>query len=134
MQLRIVCPESCAFEGDCAFVALPGTTGEFGVAPLHASEVCTLKPGYVRVSEQAMGTVDRVFAVGEGYAQVADDVIIVLVERACDLASLDRSETERQLGVFEDQLSKCGPEDAHRAYIYTEVAWCKLLLGYKDRA
>ena len=134
MHLRIVCPESCAFEGDCAFVALPGTTGEFGVAPLHASEVSTLKPGFVRISDEAMGTVDHVFAVGEGYAQVAEDAIIVLVERAQDVASVDRAEVERQQRVFEDQLSNCAPEDAHRAYIYNEVAWCKLLLSYEPRS
>ena len=134
MRLRIVCPESCAYDGEVAFVTVPSTTGELGVAPLHASEICTLSAGYVRVSEQAMGTVDRVFAVEEGYVQIADDTVIVLVERAQDVAEVDRAALEAQFKEFEDQLSKQDREDARRAYIYNEVAWCKLLLDYQPRS
>lgn len=33
MRIRIVCPVSCAYEGDAAFVSIPSTDGEFGVLP-----------------------------------------------------------------------------------------------------
>ena len=89
MRIRIVCPVSCAYEGDAAFVSIPSTDGEFGVLPAHSSEICTIDRGYVRVSDKAMGTVDHTFAVAGGYAQVADDVVTVLAERACDLATVD---------------------------------------------
>ena len=36
MNLRIVCPDSCAFDGTVAFVTVPTTDGEMGIAPLHA--------------------------------------------------------------------------------------------------
>ena len=75
MRIRIVCPVSCAYEGDAAFVSIPSTDGEFGVLPAHSSEICTIDRGYVRVSDKAMGTVDHTFAVAGGYAQVADDVV-----------------------------------------------------------
>ena len=88
MRIRIVCPVSCAYEGDAAFVSIPSTDGEFGVLPAHSSEICTIDRGYVRVSDKAMGTVDHTFAVAGGYAQVADDVVTVLAERACDLATV----------------------------------------------
>ena len=71
MRIRIVCPVSCAYEGDAAFVSIPSTDGEFGVLPAHSSEICTIDRGYVRVSDKAMGTVDHTFAVAGGYAQVA---------------------------------------------------------------
>ncbi len=128
MELRVVCPESCAFEGEAAFVALPATSGELGVLPGHASEISTLKPGYVRVSETAMGQVDRVICVWEGYAEVTLDRVVVLTERACDAAEVDRPKVQAQLEEFEGQLSMCAEEDAHRAYLYNEVAWCRLLL------
>lgn len=134
MRLQIVCPEHCAFEGEAAFVVLPATTGEFGIAPMHASEICTLEAGYVRVSEHKMGTVDKVIAVEGGYAQVADDTVIVLAERAFDLADVDREDVERRMAEFGEQLSALAPEDVHRAYIYNEVAWCKLLLSYEPRS
>ena len=50
MNLRIVCPDSCAFDGTVAFVTVPTTDGEMGIAPLHASEISTIGPGYVRVA------------------------------------------------------------------------------------
>lgn len=131
MDLRIVCPESLAFEGPAAFVALPGTTGEIGVLPGHASEISTLTSGYVRISEQAMGTVDKAIAVTEGYAQITADQVIILAERAQDTAETDRAKVQAQLEEFEGQLSMCPEGDAHRAYLYNEIAWCKLLLGYQ---
>ena len=88
MRIRIVCPVSCAYEGDAAFVSIPSTDGEFGVLPAHSSEICTIDRGYVRVSDKAMGTVDHTFAVAGGYVQVADDVVTVLAERACDLVTV----------------------------------------------
>ena len=82
MDLQVVCPESSEFDGQAAYVALPATTGEMGVLPRHASEICTLRPGYVRISEQRMGTTDRVIAVDEGYAEITADRVIILTERA----------------------------------------------------
>ena len=67
MELRIVCPDSCPYDGEAAFVTLPTTDGETGVAPLHASEISTIGPGYVRVCNEKMGQVDRTFAVSGGY-------------------------------------------------------------------
>jgi len=110
---------SCAYEGDAAFVSIPSTDGEFGVLPAHSSEICTIDRGYVRVSDKAMGTVDHTFAVAGGYAQVADDVVTVLAERACDLATVD---ADKKLGNLSE-------DDARRAYLYNEIAWCKLKLA-----
>ena len=99
MRIRIVCPVSCAYEGDAAFVSIPSTDGEFGVLPAHSSEICTIDRGYVRVSDKAMGTVDHTFAVAGGYAQV------------------------------EEKLGNLSEDDARRAYLYNEIAWCKLKLA-----
>ena len=129
MQLRIVCPEECVFEGPVAYVAVTTTVGEFGILPRHASEVCTIDGGRVRVSEQKMGVTDRVFAVTEGYVQVANDEVIVLVERAIDLEKVDSDDVAARLADFEDQLGKMSENDARRAYLYNEIAWCKLLLA-----
>lgn len=129
MQLRIVCPEECVFEGPVAYVAVPTTVGEFGILPRHASEVCTIDGGRVRVSEQKMGVTDHVFAVTEGYVQVANDEVIILAERAIDLEKVDSDDVAARLADFEDQLGKMSENDARRAYLYNEIAWCKLLLA-----
>lgn len=128
MQIRIVCPEHQAYEGEAAFVTVPTTDGALGVAPLHASEISTIEPGYVRVCDRAMGTVDHSFAVSGGYVQIADDTVIVLADRAEDLSDVDRSQVQAEIQGFEDQLSVLSENDAQRAYLYNEIAWCKLLL------
>lgn len=120
MRIRIVCPVSCAYEGDAAFVSIPSTDGEFGVLPAHSSEICTIDRGYVRVSDKAMGTVDHTFAVAGGYAQVADDVVTVLAERACDLATVDADKVKADIQGFEEKLGNLSEDDARRAYLYNE--------------
>lgn len=129
MQLRIVCPETSAYEGEAAFVTLPSTDGELGIAARHASEICTLGSGFIRVSDTAMGTVDHRFAVSGGYVQIADDEVIVLAERAADVDVVDPVQVQAKLQGFEDQLSVLSGNDARRAYLYNEIAWCKLLLN-----
>ena len=129
MLIRIVCPEHCAYEGEAAFAVVPSTDGECGILPKHANEICTITDGYVRVCDKEMGTVDHTFAVGGGYAQIADDTVIVLAERACDLADVDAEKVKVELQGFEDNLRNLSEGDARRAYLYNEIAWCKLLLA-----
>ena len=108
---------------------MPSTDGECGILPKHANEICTITDGYVRVCDKEMGTVDHTFAVGGGYAQIADDTVIVLAERACDLADVDAEKVKVELQGFEDNLRNLSEDDARRAYLYNEIAWCKLLLA-----
>ena len=83
MRIRIVCPVSCAYEGDAAFVSIPSTDGEFGVLP----------------------------------------------ERACDLATVDADKLKADIQGFEEKLGNLSEDDARRAYLYNEIAWCKLKLA-----
>ncbi len=129
MHIRVVCPEQSVYEGEAAFVALPSTDGELGVLPNHASEICTVKMGYVRVCDQKMGEVSRRFAITGGYAEITQDEVIVLARRAQSMGAVDISEVQAQLQGFEDALSKLSEDDARRSYIYNEIAWCKLLLS-----
>ena len=129
MHVRIVCPEHLAYEGDAAFLVLPSTDGSMGVLPRHASEICTIEAGFVRICDERMGEVSHEFAVGTGYVQVADDNVIILAERAEDLAEVTIQELQARLESFEEKLGNLSEDDAHRAYLYNEISWCKLLLG-----
>lgn len=129
MRLRIACPESNAYEGEAAFVALPSSDGEMGVLPGHANEICTVEAGVVRVCDKALGTVDRRFAVAGGYAEITGDEVVILAQRAKDLSSVDAEAVRARLQDFEDQLSNLSQDDARRAYLYNEISWLKLLLA-----
>ena len=129
MHVRVVCPEGCVFDQEAAFVDVPSTDGEFGILPRHSSEICTLERGYVRISDEQMGTVDHTIAVTEGYVQVANDEVIILTERAAEMSKVNAEEVARAKAGFGDQLRNMSENDAHRAYLYNEIAWCELQLG-----
>ena len=58
-----------------------------------------------------------------------DDEVIVLAERAIDTEKVEVDEVNARLAGFEDQLGNMAEGDARRAYLYNEIAWCKLLLA-----
>ena len=59
----------------------------------------------------------------------ADDVVTVLAERACDLATVDADKLKADIQGFEEKLGNLSEDDARRAYLYNEIAWCKLKLA-----
>ena len=129
LHVRIVSPVYSAFDGMASYVVVPAVDGEMGIAPLHASEICAVDRGLVRICDAKMGQTDHVIAIGEGYVQIAGDEVVILTERARDLAKIDRDEVASQLAGFEDELGVLSENDARRSYLYNEVAWCKLLLA-----
>ena len=86
LRIRIVCPEHSAYDADAAFVSIPSTDGNLGVAPHHANEICTIEPGFVTICDEAIGQVSHTFAVDVGYAEVTGDEVVILAERAQDLS------------------------------------------------
>ncbi|MHB1205493.1 MAG: F0F1 ATP synthase subunit epsilon, partial [Rhodospirillaceae bacterium] len=47
LKLELVSPEHLLLSEQVEMVLVPGTEGEFGVLPLHAPTLSTLKPGFV---------------------------------------------------------------------------------------
>ena len=74
-----------------------------------------------------MGSVTHTFAVDGGYAEITGDEVVILAERAEDMASVNADEVRERLQGFEEQLGNLSADDARRAYLYNEIAWCKLL-------
>ena len=50
-------------------------------------------------------------------------------ERACDLATVDADKLKADIQGFEEKLGNLSEDDARRAYLYNEIAWCKLKLA-----
>ena len=49
VQFELVAPEQLIFTGDVELVVIPGTEGDFGVLPGHASLISTVRPGVVEI-------------------------------------------------------------------------------------
>jgi F-type H+-transporting ATPase subunit epsilon len=86
IQCVVVTPERTLFDELVDFVVLPLIDGEFGVLPGRAPVIGRLGFGELRTTVQ--GTVKRYFVDG-GFAQVRDNVVTVLTNRAIPSSLLD---------------------------------------------
>ena len=108
LTLEIVTPEQRALTVQCDEVRLTGVEGGFGVRPGHTPLVATLAPG--ELAYDAAGSTHR-YAAGEGFAEVSDDRVRVLVEEILRADQLDAQRTERELTEARKKLETLRPED-----------------------
>ncbi|RAZ22864.1 ATP synthase F1 subunit epsilon [Campylobacter hyointestinalis] len=100
IYLEIVTPEGLIFSNDAKMVVLPGSEGEFGVLPGHASLVSLLKIGVVDI-ENIDGTHDAV-AIDWGYAKIDENKVVVLVDGAVYVSGNSESEIAKSLQKAKD--------------------------------
>ena len=94
LQLEIVTPSLRALETACDEVQLPGAEGSFGVLPGHTPVLALLKVGalYVRTGGET-----QTYALGEGFAEVSQDHVRVLVEEADRAEQIDVGAAQKLL-------------------------------------
>ena len=108
LTLEIVTPEQRALTVQCDEVRLTGVEGGFGVRPGHTPLVATLAPG--ELAYDAAGTTHR-YAAGEGFAEVSDDHVRVLVEEVLRADQIDAQRASRDLAEARKKLETIGPGD-----------------------
>jgi F-type H+-transporting ATPase subunit epsilon len=116
LALKVLTPEGSILEGDVYEVTIPGSEGELGVLPAHAALLTKVIPGALSYrAPEGQGTI----ALGKGVAEVRDDRVIVLVERAVDAESIDAAAVdarrkqllaERETGLSEEQVAAIDEE------------------------
>ena len=131
ITLQFVRPDRLLFEGTCASLVLVTSTGELGVFPGHAPEICALGNGIVRIQHgEDMGdTIDRVIVMG-GYAEISPDQVIVLADHARrddDIEPDVVRETRAAAQAMRDRLPK---NDSRHLYYDNKIKWCDLLLQH----
>jgi len=90
-------------------VVVPGIEGYFGVLPGHAAFLTTLGIGEVMYR---VGPDEHYLAVSGGFAEVRNDKVIILADRAERPEEIDRARAERAKERAERRLSGRGSEDA----------------------
>jgi F-type H+-transporting ATPase subunit epsilon len=108
LTLEIVTPEQRALTVQCDEVRLTGVEGGFGVRPGHTPLVATLAPG--ELAYDAAGSTHR-YAAGEGFAEVSDDRVRVLVEEVLRADQIDAQRTARELDEARKKLESLHPGD-----------------------
>ncbi|MFC4991873.1 F0F1 ATP synthase subunit epsilon [Rubritalea tangerina] len=101
LHLEIVTPEKKVFSDKVVDVYLPGADGEIGVLDLHAALVTALAPGELRYQKD--GT-SHELAIGSGFAEVADDKVIILTDMALGEEEIDEAAAQAAIERAEEEL------------------------------
>jgi F-type H+-transporting ATPase subunit epsilon len=123
-KFELVTPERMLLSEDATQVVVPGVEGEFTVLAGHAPVIAALRPGLVNATLADARTM-RVFVKG-GFAEVDADRLIVLAERATDVADLDSAGIAAELQTAEADLA-AATSDAARLAATSAVATLRAL-------
>jgi F-type H+-transporting ATPase subunit epsilon len=127
-QLDIVTPEKTIFSDIIDDVYLPGSEGEMGVLDLHAALVSPLSPGELRYKKD--GKVEEL-AVGEGFVEVADNKVAVLIDLAIGEDAIDEKQVEEAMKRAEDALAGENVDHDEMAALQMVIAKSEAMLQLK---
>ena len=95
LHLEIVTPQGQIFNDDVSSVVLPGSEGEFGVLPNHASLVSLLKAGIIDIEDKHKK--HDVVAINWGYAKIDEGKVVILADGAVYVSGNSESELANSL-------------------------------------
>lgn len=113
--LEILTPEGLVFSGEAEFISSRTETGSIGIYARHQPLLALLAPTELRVT--LPGGELKSFVQGEGYVQVSDERVLVLVEEAIDVKAADAEAFQTQLEAAQalELASDEGTEEHRRA-------------------
>ena len=135
LTCKFVRPDRLLYEGEVAHVVLVAHTGELGVWPLHAPEICALGKGVVRLAlpEEQGGDIIRVLIHG-GYAEITPTSVIILADHARRTDDIEPDVVRETIAHAESELKELAAGDHRRAYWENKIEWCELLLQEAAKA
>ena len=113
IRVEILTPEGQVFDGEVAMLSTRTKTGSVGILANHAPLMAMLDPTELALYENKEDGLNANresatrFAQSEGYLQVADNRVLVLVEEAIPPDQVDRGAIESKL-----EEAKRGAEEA----------------------
>ncbi len=117
-KFELVTPERMLLSEDASQVVVPGTEGDFTVLAGHAPVISTIRPGVIAVSLSDSRTV-RLFVKG-GFAEVEQNRLTVLAQRALEVDALDAARIATELKTAEGELA-AATDDAARLAAHAAV-------------
>lgn len=110
LKLEIVTPEGQIFSNNIKDVTLPGSEGEFGVYPGHASLVSLLDAGVIDI-ELENGK-HEIVAINWGHAKVDENSVTVLADGAVAIGGSSESEIASSLDNAKKLIESISDSDA----------------------
>lgn len=122
LQCVVITPERQVVDSPADSVVIPAHDGEVGILPSRAPLMCELGVGELRVTQA--GKTQRLLLDG-GFAQVADNRVIVLTQAAWQSTDLNRD----VISAEEKQLAALPGDDPARARSQRRLAQMRRILG-----
>ena len=126
LYVKVITPTRVVVEGDADTVTLPGPLGTLGILPGHAALLTTLRVG--ELAYRAGGR-DHVLAVQDGFAEVADDVVTVLADRAELPSEIDVDAARADRAAAEAALKTAGGKALDRQLAKLQLATVRLAVA-----
>lgn len=114
-KAEVLTPEGEVFNDEVEMVSTRTTVGSIGILAHHQPLLGMLEPTELRLYRSETDVVR--FAQAEGYVQVSEDRVLVLVEEAIAADKIDTAEWQEKLQRAEQELSSAeeGSEQARVA-------------------
>jgi len=104
--VEVLTPEGEVFDDEVEMVSTRTASGSIGVLANHTPLLAMLDPTELRLYRSEDEVVR--FAQGEGYMQVANNRVLILVEDAVAPEALDRADLEDRLARARETLERAG--------------------------
>lgn len=91
LKLEIITPEEVAYRDDVEMVLLPAELGDMGVYPMHVPLMTRILPGELIVTKAGE---DTHLAIGEGFAEITQTNVRILVDMAVEERHVDEAVAE----------------------------------------
>ncbi len=108
LHFELVSPARLLMSADVDMVIVPGTEGDFGVLPLHAPVVSTLRTGIIEVHNGS--DAEKLLVVG-GFAEVNSEGLTILAELAKPLSEVDKAAYEAELKNLQEDVQDAKDDD-----------------------
>ena len=129
-QLDIVTPEKTIFSDTVDDVYLPGSEGEMGVLDMHAALVAPLSPGELHYKKD--GKIEEL-AVGEGFVEVSDNKVSVLIDLAISEDAIDEAKVEEAMKRAQEALAGENVDHDEMAALQAAIAKSEAMLKLKRK-
>ncbi|HEV2774120.1 MAG TPA: ATP synthase F1 subunit epsilon [Solirubrobacteraceae bacterium] len=107
-RVEVLTPEGSVFDEEVGMVATRTEVGSIGILARHQPLLGMLVPTELRLYRSESDIVR--YAQGEGYVQVSEDGVLVLVEEAHTPDELDVADLREKLSQAEDGVSAAEPD------------------------
>jgi F-type H+-transporting ATPase subunit epsilon len=125
--LEVVTPDNVQVSQEVDMVVAPGSEGEFGVLPGHIHFLTSIIPGELRFTH---GNKVEYLAVSNGFAEVSNDRVSVLVDTAEKANDIDVERAQKAMERAKERLSK-SRDSADIDFLRAEAALKRAIIRLK---